>query len=76
MKCCPFLFFLHVEILEHKDMTKSFKKEKGIGKEKNDKYSTQKNQSSLLNGSEKIQSAFNFSFKIFWSSLIFKKWSF
>lgn len=42
MKCCPFLFFLHVEILEHKDMTKSFKKEKGIGKEKHDKYSTQK----------------------------------
>lgn len=36
MKCCPFIFFLYVEILEHKDMTKSFKTEKGIGKEKHD----------------------------------------
>lgn len=39
MKCCFFLFFMYVEILEYIDMIKLFKKEKGIGKEKYDKYS-------------------------------------
>lgn len=65
MKCCPFLFFMHVEILEHTDMTKSFKKEKGIGKEKHDKYSTQKKPVLFIERIRKNSKCFQFFFQNF-----------